>query len=463
MSDFARSESISVAAHSRIRQREWQRFLSINATVVIFAIMAFFMAIAVTSCGGGGGGGTVAPPVTPTIAAPGVPTSFAVTATTAGKLSATLTWALPTTGGAPVSYEIYRSTTAGTAYQASNHLITIPVTGNTTYTYIDTAGMSSGTTYYWAVSAKNAGGETATTEVSLKVTGAAPASFGNNFSAALIFADDIGIAGSGIPGTSVWTTNAASAVANTSTGLRPLSTEFPLSTLPYLDPATVYKKNNVDYYPQQSISTWQGEWRLGAASGVQAVNAAWGDNLVSQSLTANSVVRIEMVLSEAIDPSVAMTSYSMTSLYGAQANEIQGTDGTTYGNINPFVFASNARLTIQKMDGATNPVLLSQPLWSGPGGPRVLAAEVNVAGNFTYGFVWNLKTQTLPTSIPTLTGTWRLTFSLDPQGNAAAVAAAAALVPPVTVANAVNNTNIVSTTNGVILSPTEVYIDIVVH
>jgi len=456
MSNITRSEPFSDLVYFGTSPNRWRHILKFAATFIVSIAIAF----AATGCGGGGGGTTVAP-VTPTVAAPGAPTSFTAAKTANGVLSVTLTWTAPTTGGAPASYEVYRSTTTGTAFLPANHVLSIPaVPVQTPFSIVDYDGLKSGTTYYYVVSAKNAGGETPSVEASVTPTGGAVASFGNNFSAALIFADDIGIAGSGIPPTSVWTTNAASAVANTSTGLRPLSTEFPLSSLPYLDSATEFIKGGITYYPQQSSSTWQGEWRLAGVSGVQAVNAAWGDNLVSQSLTSTSTIRIEMVLSEAIDPSIAMTSYAMTSLYGAQANEIQGTDGTPYLNVNPFVFASNARLTIQKMDGATNPVLLSQPLWKGDG-PGYLAGEVNVSGNFTYGFVWNLKTQVLPTAIPTKTGTWRLTFSLDPD-NSAAQAAALALTGTAVPASA-NHVSIDTSTNGHILSPTEVYIDIVVN
>jgi len=454
MSNITRSESFNDLVYFDTSPNRWPHILKFAAAFMVSVVIAF----AVSGCSGGGGGGTVAP-VTPTVAAPGAPTGFTIAATQSGLMSETLTWSPPTTGGAPASYEVYRSTTSP-AYDPANHIISIPaVAGQTTYTFIDDAGLTHALTY-WNVSAKNAGGETPTTQLSATPTGDA-VGFGNNFSAALIFADDIGIAGSGIPSTSVWTTNAASAVANTSTGLRPLSTQvLPAATiLPYLDPTTAFIKNNVTYYPQQSASTWQGEWALGAASAVN-VTATWGDNLVSQSLTTSSVVRIEMVLTEALDPSAAMTSYAMTSLYGAQANEIQGTDGTTYGNINPFVFASNARLTIQKMDGATDPVLLSQPLWSGDG-PGFLAGEVSVSGNFTYGFVWNLKNLSPTTAIPTIAGTWRITFSLDPDNSAAQ--AAALTLTGTTVPPASNNTNITTTTNGVIVSPTEVYIDVVVN
>lgn len=420
--------------HSR-----WQQFVSGLTMIAVAALSAL------TLSGCPSSSSDAAPPPA-TVAAPGAPTNFAIAQTANGLMSETLTWSPPTTGGAPASYEVYRSTTAGTAFLPENHIISLPAT---TYTFIDDAGLTNVDTY-WVVSAKNAGGETPTTELMDRPTGDA-VGFGNNFSAALIFADDIGIAGSGIPSTSFWTTNAASAVANTSTGLRPLSTQtVPVATLPYLDQTTVFNKNNTDYFPQQSSSTWQGEWALGAASGVQAVNAAWGDNLVSQSLTVNSKIRVEMVLTKPL--SAPMTSYTMVSLYGAQANEIQGTDGATYPNSTAFVFASNVHLTIQKLDGSGNPdglPLYDEPLWSAAGGTGVLAAEVNVAGNFTYGFVWDLKSDTLPPDITTgKAGTWRITFSLD-NDNSLAKAAALALDGTI-VPLASNNTNITTVSNGVL-------------
>ena len=147
-----------------------------------------------------------------------------------------------------------------------------------------------------------------------------------------------------------------------------------------------------------------------------SVTAKWGDNLISQRLTANSKIRIEMVLSKDIS-AAPMTSYKMLSLYGSRDNEVYGTDGTTYDNPTAFVFAANARLTIQKLDGSGLPdgnPLYSQALWEGLGGLNNFAAEVNVAGNFTYGFVWDLKSEVLPADITTgKTGTWRITFSLD--------------------------------------------------
>jgi len=152
-----------------------------------------------------------------------------------------------------------------------------------------------------------------------------------------------------------------------------------------------------------------------------------------------------MVLSKTL--AAPMTSYTMQSLYGTEENEIQGTDGTPYYNSTAFVFASNAHLKIQKLDGSGNPdgtALYDQTLWLGDG-PGYFAAEVNVAGNFTYGFVWNLKSQVMPGDVTSgKAGTYRITFSLDatsPKGTT-------------------NNTSIDAASNGTRVSASEVYIDI---
>lgn len=441
-------------------QYRWQRFTSIAAALVGAVTVAF----ALSGCGGSDSVSTsTTDPTVPTVAAPGAPTNLTVIRTPEVTLSATVSWSPPTSGGAPVSYEIYRSTTAGTAFSPDNHVISVPVVaGQATYTFIDNAGLTPVDTY-WAVSAKNAGGETPTAEVMYKPigppSGTGDTGFGNNFAAALIFADDIGIGGLDIAG--VWTTDAT--LIDYNTGLRPalgeiadlaaLTVPVIVTTLPYLDPATVFLKNNLTFYKQQTDSIWQGQWEKGKLT-PQQVNAKWGDNLISQRLTANSVIRIEMVLSKA--PDVAMTSYTMQTLYGARENEVYGTDGTTYAATSAFVFASNARLKIQKLDALGNPdgaPLYNQTLWSGDG-PGFLAGEVNVAGNFTYGFVWKLNTQVLPPDILTgKTGTWRLTFALDPDNSTAGKA----------VTLAPNNTFMTTAANGVRVSDTEVYIDIVVQ
>ena len=388
----------------------WRRFVSAAA---VFAGVAF----ALGGCGSGSDTAT-----TSGVAAPGVPTNFTVVRTPTETLSATLNWSAPVSGGAPATYEIYRSTTAGSAFQPANHLITVSaVAGQANYEFIDNAGLTAVNTY-WVVSAKNAGGETPTAEVMYKPIGgpgAGDSGYGNNFSSALVFADDIGITGLALDPAKSWTSDLTQIDLNT--GLRPVEAEVtalaartpPVTTLPYLDPATIFPLEGTDYYKQQTVSTWQGQWAAGASEN-QHVNGTWGDNLVSQNLTVDSVIRIEMVLSKTL--AAPMTSYNMRSLYGTMENEIQGTDGTTYYNFTAFVFASNAHLKIQKLDAAGNPdgsPLYDQTLWTGDG-PGHFAAEVNVAGNFTYGFVWDLKNQVMPGDVTTgKAGTYRITFSLD--------------------------------------------------
>ena len=427
-------------------QKVWQRILSLLTTLVASLVIAF----AVTGCFlDNDNDPVVVPPVS--VDAPGPVTDFAIAETQSGLMSFTLTWSSPTTGGPPDSYEVYRSTTPP-AYDPANpvnHIISIPVVeGQTAYTFIDDVGLTNDITY-WNVSAKNTGGETPYPTEPFDTPRGDSAGFGNNFSAAMIFADDIGISRVPIAGGSVWTDDAVTAVAKSAeTGLRPNSA-VPVATLPYLNPDDIFSKGNVDYYPQRASSTWQGEWVLGAATGPHEVNGAWGDNLVSQNLTVDSVIRIEMVLTKALI--TPMTSYTMESLYGAQRNEVQGADGTTYDNLTAFVFASNARLTIQKLDGGgadDGAPLYDQNLGEGDG-PGYFGGEVNVAGNFTYGFVWNLKTQGIPSDITTgKAGTWRITFSLDPNSPFGTSPA--------------NNTSITSVSNGVLDSPTQAHIDITV-
>lgn len=435
---------------SKTASYDWRRIALLFFTITLWMFIVF----AVTGCSHHD---DEKDNLVPTVDAPGVPMNFTVERTPEVTLSATLSWSVPAAGGDPSSYEIYRSTTAGTVFQPANHLISITaVAGKSTYTFVDNAGLTPVDTY-WVVSAMNAGGETPTAEVLYKPIGppggTGDTGFGNNFAAALIFADDIGIGGVALAGS--WTNDLTSLDFDPNTGLRPSATEVtnlaalpvPVTSLPYLDPTTTYTLDGIDYYKQQSVSTWQGQWEKGKAD-TQHVTAAWGDNLVSQALTANSTIRIEMVLSKTL--TAPMTSYWMESLYGTRENEIQGTDGTTYDNMVAFVFASNAHLKIQKLDGSGNPdgaALYDQTLWEGDG-PGFLAGEVNVSGNFTYGFVWNLKNEVLPGDITTgKTGTWRLTFSLDP------------VSPKLTP----NNTLIDVATNGVRVSATEVYIDIQVQ
>lgn len=385
-------------------------------------------------CGGGGGGG---------VAAPGVPENFQVSgAKGQGMLTLTLTWEKPLTGGAVASYEIYRSDSNVGVFDPENHYVSLSAD---TFTFTENAGMEDNTSY-WVVAAKNAGGETPTDPeayIQGSAGGGEVEGFGNNFSGAMIFADGYGITGQLITGT--WTNEPIDLLSDiyVNTGFRPSTTELTtLPEFPYYDENTTFVIGDTTYYKQQTVSTWQGEWVVG--TGTQNVDAKWGDNLVSQTnLTTNSVVRVEMVLTKELETN--MTSYNMEYLYGSGPTELWGTNGAEVNTTTAFVFATNARLTIEKLDGvgAGQMVVDHQPLWTCDG-PGCFGAEVTVSGNFTYGFVWDLDQDNI--SAEESVGTWRITFTLGESPISAVTT---------------NNTSINETVaNGVWVSPTEVYIDI---
>jgi hypothetical protein len=430
----------------------WHRFVK---GVAAFAV-ASLAALSLSGCGGGSSESTSLPTVT--VAAPGAPTALTVTG---GENVATLVWSPPAVSastGLPDSFEIYRSTTpttnATTLVTPANLVVSIPAVAAqiTPYSHTDIGLPGANATYYYVVTAKNAGGETPSAVESDSVTGPpVPATFGNNFSAALIFADDIGITNLALDPLKSWTITDLTAI-DYNTGLRPLAAEvtamqalpIPQTILPYtpqpskIDPA---------YFEQKSINTWQGQWIK--ANGVdQEVNAKWGDNLSSASLSSSAKIRIEMVLSKDVSAS-PMTVYPMKLLSGSGTNELQGTTGvatTATTATTAFVFATNARLTLQKLDAGglpTGPLVVNQALFDPafPDGLNKLSGEIPVSGNFTYGFVWD------PANTGSIAGKYRVTFKLDPTSSFG-------------VGNPANNTFMKQALNGVRLSDTEVYIDV---
>lgn len=423
----------------------WQRFVT---GVAAFAV-ASVTALSLSACGGS----SSTTPVNPTVAAPGEPTAFSVTG---GENVATLQWSPPVasaTTGEPDSYEIYRSTTepvsAADLVNPANLVESVPaVAGQTAYSYTALNLEGGNATHYFVVAAKNAGGETPSVVASDQVTGPPkPQTYGNNFSAALIFADDIGITNVALDPAKTWTFDVTAIDYNT--GLRPLQAEVtamgaltpPQTTLPYL---TVKSKIDDLYYEQKSINTWQGQWVKGKTE-QQNVTAKWGDNLVSATLSAGSKVRIEMVLTKDVTAS-PMTVYPMKLLSGSGTTELQGTTGEATTTNIAFVFATNARLQIHKLDASGNPILpaVDDQAWfdtSIPDGLNKLSAEIPVSGNFTYGYVWD------PASKGATAGKYRLTFKLDDNSAFG-------------VGNPANNTFMKTATNGVRVSDQEVYIDV---
>ncbi|HEY9189314.1 MAG TPA: hypothetical protein VIM88_00435 [Sulfurovum sp.] len=326
-----------------------------------------------------------------------------------GVLSAELIWQAPTSGGPVDTYELYKYTST---LPTPNHLISLPAT---TFGFTDNAGLDRCDITYYILGAKNAGGETRTLPITAEFSGCGTGevdAYGNNMASALIFADGIGISEEVITGE--WTENNISLV-DYNTGLRPVIEEN-ASELPYFDVNTTYVLDGVTYYKQKTISTWQGEWIDGSTSLVEHnVTAKWGDNLISQTLTTESVVRIEMVLTKALDTN--MTAYNMVSLYGEKDMEIYGTDGNTTSVDTAFVFTAYASLKIERLDalGGTpvdGGLVDEQALFDGgPDGPGQFAAEINVAGNLVYGYVWDLPTNNIPA------GAYRITFTLNNPSN----------------------------------------------
>jgi hypothetical protein len=375
---------------------------------------------------------------------PGAPQNVSVIRTPETTLSATLSWAMPTTG-TPDSYEIYRSETAGASYPA-NHIKSV---SNSTYQYIDNTNLLGNTTYYWTVSAKTAGGESPANEVSVKIIGSpggggggGDTGFGNNLSVPLIFADGFGVAGGQI--VSTWTFTAP---FEYNTNIRPLSTETNVTLLPYFDPATIYTLNTVTYYKQATASTWQAEWNVFSGETV-TVNAAFGDNLSSQTLRSTSSIRVEVVLTA--PTTTPMMGYTMVSLYGSRENEVTGTDGSTYLATEARVYATNGALKIEKLDGPGGNVVytyLDKAAYEkfGVDGPTDgVAGELNVSGSVSFGYNWALNTTTIPVE---KTGWWRITFYLkDPYSFSTFVD--------------LPNKVIIGSTNATLVSPTEAMIEV---
>jgi hypothetical protein len=231
--------------------------------------------------------------------------------------------------------------------------------------------------------------------------------YGNNLSVPVIFAEGIGLTGYNIA---------------ESTGLR--STTESLT-----EPFVV---DGINYYLQQTVNTWCADFRRGSELAKEAIRLDWADNLVRQTWSANSVIRVENVMF--IDnPNPAMIGYDMAYLGGEGQDEIWGTTGTTTESAIATAFSATARLKIEKLTGTDpldahgEPIVGLAPLFDaaiyegyGLDGnlPDKYSAEINVGGKVIYGYNWNLGQYTLPEEFLTYgkAGWYRLTFSIDDQG-----------------------------------------------
>lgn len=358
----------------------------------------------------------------PQVPAPDAPQNLSAVLTPETTKSVTLQWSKPADPADPadiLSYNLYRSTTPGIAA----NLAAATKTAGVASPHIDLVPAGQ-VTYYYVVTAVTAGGEgPASAEVSATPRGSpgtggggggGEGGFGNNLSVPLVFADGVGIVGGEITGTDY---------KDLATGLRPTATDT-TDPFPFLSSTTVFTVGVVDYYKQQTESTWQASWINGKQS-PQDVELDWGDNLSSASLSSNQVIRVETILRQykgnlngtSWSNTESMNGYPMQLLYGQGATEMQGTTGVATDAIERRVFAVNARLQIQKLvAGVPTDHLcgfngsVAEGLALPDGGEQAkYASEINVGGSQTYGFNWRLNQCTATDKA----GTWRLTFSLD--------------------------------------------------
>lgn len=340
-----------------------------------------------------------------------------------------------------LGYNLYRGLQPGLAtyYKDASRATKID---NVTAPFVD-ATVANATTYYYVVTSfvpalpdveSVASGEVSATTARSGGTGGGggggggDTGFGNNLSFPLVFADGYGIAGAKLsgtwPGVGPFTTLPS---FDYNTGLRPLSTES-LTSFPVFSSATAVTLGGVTYYPQATESTWQAEWRNNATGAPLEAIVDWGDALLSKTYTSSSIVRIETTLKQdATIPGITdtMTAYKMALLSGSQTTELQGTDGTLIASPTRNVFAINARLKIEKIatGGGADTVVFDKAVYEGfgtteegGGGSTTVStkfgAELNVAGSVVYGYNFRLSSVT---GVPSKTGQYRITFSLDPQ------------------------------------------------
>ncbi|MCU0989638.1 MAG: fibronectin type III domain-containing protein [Xanthomonadales bacterium] len=304
-----------------------------------------------------------------------------------------------------VGYNLYRGLQPGVASYYKDAAKAIKV-ANVTAPYIDTA-LTTATTYYYVVTSFAPGFSEVESAPSGEVTatsgraggGGGEEGFGNNLSVPLVFADSYGLTGLKISGS--WP------------GVGPFAT-LPAFDFPSFDASTAVAIAGITYYPQGTASTWQAEWRNNAAGSTLEVVLDWGDALLARTYTANSVIRIETTLVQ--DASIAgvtdtMTAYKMALLSGSGITELRGTDKSTFASASRNVFAINARLKIEKIstDGSPDTVIYNKAIYEAFG---------TTSGLIVYGKNFFM---TQVTGVPSKTGQYRITFSLDPEAAVGAV------------------------------------------
>lgn len=139
------------------------------------------------------------------------------------------------------------------------------------------------------------------------------------------------------------------------------------------------------WYPQKTEgNVWQAQVTAQASESVTFIN--WGDNIESVNPKLRRPFRLEVTLFKVLD--VPMTAYTMAELeYPSSANELQGTNTTTYDSPYATVISMQPKLVVQYL-GTTLPTDFT---WDGTKWtgytviPVSFAPELNVGGKYIYG------------------------------------------------------------------------------
>ena len=175
-------------------------------------------------------------------------------------------------------------------------------------------------------------------------------------------------------------------------------------TYPGLTAAEIaWLQDNGPWYPQKTTgNTWQADFVSATTVDVSYID--WGDNIEAVNPTVRRPFRLEVTLYKQLD--TPMTAYTMAVLeYPSSADELQGTNTTTYENNFATVISAQPKLVIQYL-GTSVPETMT---WLGTKWdigaivPVSFAPELNVGGKYVFGAsVGGWK--------PTQAGYYRITF-----------------------------------------------------
>jgi hypothetical protein len=199
------------------------------------------------------------------------------------------------------------------------------------------------------------------------------------------------------------------------------------------------------YWQKTTANDWSSDTIDGGLT-YEATHIDWGDNLESQTWWSTAAIRVETTTFGFGQASPLQRGIQMWHVYGQGQTEMWGARADEEASL-PYVYDAtyailhtmNARLNIAKMTTpeacpttpSTGPYL-PQGNWtytpSGGYWQQALftlydvpySPELNIGGKYVHGFNWQLRRDTVPTSVGK-TGWWRLTFYSRNLGTSPAV------------------------------------------